>query len=71
MSSKTERKNKRALGKHVQKLCILKKKEAALDQASQNNVPHSFHEVTKPLAGSVRGPNDLAHNKKHMQGFGQ
>lgn len=71
MSSKTERNNKQTRGKHVQKLSLLKKKETELDQASQNNVPHSFREVTKPLAGSVRGPNDLAHNKKHMQGFGQ
>ena len=31
----------------------------------------SFYELTKHLAGNVEGPSDLAHNKKHMQGFGQ
>jgi hypothetical protein len=31
---------------------------------------HSFYELTKDLAGSVEGAPDLAHNKKHLEGFG-
>ena len=70
-----------ALVKQAQKLSGLKKKEEVLSQALRIYVEHlekpanngspSFYELTKHLAGSVRGPSDLAHNKKHMQGFGQ
>jgi predicted nucleotidyltransferase len=31
----------------------------------------SFYELTKHLAGSVEGPSDLDHDKKHMQGLVQ
>jgi hypothetical protein len=42
-----------------------------LEQKTISGQPISFYELTKHLAGSVDGPFDLAHNKKHMEGFGQ
>ncbi|MDZ7288860.1 MAG: type II toxin-antitoxin system VapB family antitoxin [candidate division KSB1 bacterium] len=42
-----------------------------LEQKKLSGQPKSFYELTKHLAGSVDGPSDLAHNKKHMEGFGQ
>ncbi len=76
MPIKTKRTEKRpsqfdALVKPAQKLSGLKKKTGAPNPILQNTEPHSFYEMTKSLAGSVRGPSDLVHNEKHMQGFGQ
>ena len=36
-----------------------------------SNKQESFYELTKHLAGSVEGPSDLVHDKRHMNGFGQ
>jgi hypothetical protein len=68
--------------KRAKVLSGLKTKQEILDQALQLFLQHleqqkilgnqkSFYELTKHLAGSVEGPSDLAHNKHHMQGFGQ
>jgi Arc/MetJ-type ribon-helix-helix transcriptional regulator len=38
------------------------------NHASTNN---SCLDLAKDLAGSVEGPNDLSHNKKHFVGYGQ
>ncbi len=68
--------------KRAKALSGLKTRQEILDHALQLFLQHleqkeiagrqrSFYELTKHLAGSVDGPSDLAHNKKHMQGFGQ
>ena len=67
--------------KRAQALSGLKTRQEILDRALQVFLQHleqktlgqptSFYELTKHLAGSVDGPSDLAHNKKHMEGFGQ
>ncbi len=86
MAPRTQRAVKRAskfevLVKRAQKLSGLEKKEDVLNQALLIYVEHlekqtsngqpSFYELTKHLAGSVKGPSDLARNKKYMEGFGQ
>lgn len=77
--SKTTRQNR--LIKQAQKLSGLKSRQEVLDQALRLYVSHlepksgngmrSFYDLTKHLAGSVEGPADLAHGKKHMRGFGR
>jgi len=68
--------------KRAKLLSGLKTKQEILDRALQLflqqleqkrffDKKESFYELTKHLAGSVEGPSDLAHNKQHMQGFGQ
>ncbi|MBL8296431.1 MAG: ribbon-helix-helix protein, CopG family [Bryobacterales bacterium] len=45
--------------------------EAALRQRPRRNDATCF-DLSRDLAGSVRGlPPDLAHNPKHMDGFGE
>jgi predicted nucleotidyltransferase len=36
-----------------------------------SDIQQSFYELTKHLAGSVDGPSELSHNKKHTQGLVQ
>lgn len=68
--------------KRAKALSGLKTRQEILDRALQLFLQHleqtkipgrqkSFYELTKHLAGSVEGPIDLAHNKQHLQGFGQ
>lgn len=68
--------------KRAKVLSGLKTKQEILDQALQFFLQHlqqqkvfekqkSFYELTKHWAGSVDGPSDLAHNRQHLQGFGQ
>jgi hypothetical protein len=68
--------------KRAKALSGLKTRQEILDHAVQLFLQHleqkkipdgqkSFYELTKHLAGSIEGPSDLAHNKKHMQGFGR
>jgi Arc/MetJ-type ribon-helix-helix transcriptional regulator len=33
--------------------------------------PRSAYDLSKDLAGSIRGPQDLSTNKKHMRGYGR
>lgn len=68
--------------KRARELSGLKTKQEILDQALKFFLQHlqqqkvfdkqkSFYELTKHWAGSVEGPSDLAHNRQHLQGFGQ
>lgn len=46
---------------------------AALDQIVKSNetvTPNSCLDLAKDLIGSVEGPPDLSHNKKHLKGYG-
>jgi Arc/MetJ-type ribon-helix-helix transcriptional regulator len=47
---------------------------AALDQiveSSDTITPNSCLDLAKDLIGSVEGPSDLSHNKKHLKGYGR
>ncbi len=67
--------------KRAKTLSGLKTKQDVIDNALRRYVEHleqhdvktekSFYEQTKHLAGSVEGPHDLSHSRKHMQGFGR
>ena len=34
-------------------------------------IPNSCLDLAKDIVGSVEGPSDLSHNKKHLKGYGQ
>ena len=34
-------------------------------------MPNSCLDLAKDIVGSVEGPSDLSHNKKHLKGYGQ
>lgn len=65
---------------HAKNLSGLKTKNEILVYALQLYIEYlekkfsvtnrSFYELTKDLAGSIEGAPDLAHNKKHLEGFG-
>jgi len=39
--------------------------------ANEAIIPNSCLELAKDIVGSVEGPSDLSHNKKHLKGYGQ
>jgi len=86
MSSRTNHvtSNKPTIGRLIKRAKILsglKTEQDVIDNAlrryiellekSDTKKQKSFYEMTKHLAGSVEGPHDLSHGKKHMQGFGR
>ena len=39
--------------------------------ANEAIIPNSCLDLAKDIVGSVEGPSDLSHNKKHLKGYGQ
>jgi len=39
--------------------------------SSEAITPHSCLELAKDLVGTIKGPEDLSHNKRHLKGYGQ
>ena len=71
-------KNKKLLEK-AKKISGVKKEEDIITKALQlfvkkyntfNKRKKSVYELSKHLAGSIEGPEDLATNKKYLEGFG-
>jgi hypothetical protein len=40
-------------------------------RANEAIIPNSCLDLAKDIVGSVEGPSDLSHNKKHLKGYGQ